>query len=159
VEFLVRPAVPEDALAISMVRVQGWRETYHHFLSASLLASLDPGAREEQLRDLIELGVATFVVVEAEGEVRGFATSGPPAEDDAPRDLELGMIYQLASMHGSGSGQALLDAAIGTESAFLWTAELNPRAQAFYSRNGFAADGARRVAPSWENLAEIRMLR
>jgi hypothetical protein len=65
----------------------------------------------------------------------------------------------MASLHGSGSGQGLLDAVIGTEPAFLWTAELNPRAQSFYRRNGFVADGARKVAESWENLAEIRMVR
>jgi len=155
-DFLLRPAVPEDARAIGEVRVQGWRETYANFLSAGLLASLDPAG--ERWFDLIEMGW-TFVVIEVDGEVRGFATSGPPAEDDAPRDLELAMIYQLASLHGSGSGQALLEAAIGSEPAFLWTAELNPRAQAFYRRNGFVADGARKVATSWENLAEIRMVR
>ena len=154
----LRPARPEDALAIATVRVRGWRETYT-FLSAQLLASMDPAAREEQLRDQIELGIGTFVVAEVDGEVRGFAVAGPPAEDDAPRDLELAMIYQVASMHGTGSGQALLEAVIGTEPAFLWTAELNPRAHSFYRRNGFEADGERKVAVHWENLAEIRMVR
>ncbi len=153
---LIRPARVGDARAIGEVRMQGWRETYSGFLSAELLASLEP--HEERWRDLIDMGW-TFVVAELDGEVRGFAASGPPAEDDAPRDLELAMIYQVASLHGTGSGQALLDAAIGTEPAFLWTAELNPRAQAFYRRNGFVADGARKVAESWENLAEIRMVR
>ena len=62
-------------------------------------------------------------------------------------------------MHGSGTGQALLDAAVGDRPAFLWTAEDNPRAQAFYRRNGFIADGARKIEPEWENLAEIRMVR
>ena len=136
--------------------MQGWRETYNGFLSAELLDSLEP--HEDRWRDLIEMGW-TFFVAELDGEVRGFAASGPPAEADAPRDLELAMIYQVASLHGSGSGQGLLDAVIGTEPAFLWTAELNPRAQSFYRRNGFVADGARRVAESWENLAEIRMVR
>ena len=157
-DFLVRPAVPGDALAIATVRVAGWRETYT-FLSAELLGSMDPAAREESLRDMIELELGTFVVVEVDGQIRGFATSGPPAADDAPRETELAMIYQLASMHGSGSGQALLDAAIGDAPAFLWTAELNPRAHAFYERNGFVADGAREVRADWENLAEIRMVR
>lgn len=72
---------------------------------------------------------------------------------------ELDMIYQLASMHGSGSGQALLDATIADAPAFLWTAELNPRAQAFYRRNGFEPDGAREVRADWESLVEIRLVR
>ncbi|MBX3099333.1 MAG: GNAT family N-acetyltransferase [Salinibacterium sp.] len=156
--FVVRPAVPEDALDIATVRVHCWRETYT-FLSSELLGSMDPAVREESFRDMIELELGAFVVTEVDGEIRGFASSGPPAAADAPRDLELAMIYQLASMHGSGSGQALLDAAIGDAPAFLWTAELNPRAHAFYRRNGFVADGAREVRADWENLAELRMVR
>lgn len=155
--ILIRPAVRGDARAIGEVRVQGWRETYAHFLSAELLDSLEPN--EERWRDVIELGLGTFVVAELDGRVQGFAVSGPPAEVDAPRDLELAMIYQLASLHGSGSGQAMLDEVIGQEPAYLWTAELNPRAQAFYRRNGFIADGGRRVAEHWESLVEIRMVR
>ena len=39
-------------------------------------------------------------------------------------------------------------------------AELNPRARAFYRRNGFAADGTRKVGSFLgEDLAEIRMVR
>jgi len=154
--IIIRPAEPADAAAIAEVRVQGWRETYA-FLSDALLGSMQSG--EEHWRDMIELGVGRFVVAEVDGEVRGFATAGPPAAADAPRDLELGMIYQLASMHGSGSGQALLDATIGDAPAFLWTAELNPRAHAFYRRNGFVPDGTREVRADWENLVEIRMVR
>ncbi|WP_439688481.1 GNAT family N-acetyltransferase [Curtobacterium sp. SP.BCp] len=52
------------------------------------------------------------------------------------------MLYVLARAHGSGAGQALLDAALGHRSASLWVAEDNPRAQAFYRRNGFTVDGA-----------------
>lgn len=68
--ILIRPAVRGDARAIGEVRVQGWRETYSHFLSAGLLDSLEPN--EERWRDVIELGLGTFVVAEVEGEVAGF---------------------------------------------------------------------------------------
>jgi GNAT superfamily N-acetyltransferase len=109
-------------------------------------------------RRAIERG-STIAVTEVDGEIRGFATSGRPSGDDAPRDLELWLIYQLASMHGTGSGQALLDNVIGDRPAFLWVAEFNPRARAFYRRNGFEPDGGRKVTAEWENLAEIRMVR
>ena len=69
------------------------------------------------------------------------------------------MIYQYSRAHGSGTGQALLDAAIGDAPAYLWVAEDNPRAQAFYRRNGFVPDGAREVLAHAENLVEIRMVR
>ena len=44
--------------------------------------------------------------------------------------------------------------------AFLWVLEDNPRAQAFYARNSFGADGARDVlGADWHNLPEIRRVR
>lgn len=69
------------------------------------------------------------------------------------------MINILASHYGMGVGQALLDAAIGDRPASLWVAEDNPRAQAFYRRNGFALDGARDTIERLENMAEVRMVR
>jgi len=38
-------------------------------------------------------------------------------------------------------------------------AQDNPRARAFYARNGFTPDGARKVEPSWEDLTEVRLVR
>jgi ribosomal protein S18 acetylase RimI-like enzyme len=61
--------------------------------------------------------------------------------------------------HGSGLGQGLLEAAIGTEFAALWVAEENPRAQAFYRRNGFAFTGVKEPIEDWEGLIEVRMAR
>ena len=87
----------------------------------------------------------------------GFAGSLPPAEG---RDVaELWGIYLLKAHHGAGLGQKLLDAALGAEPAALWVAEDNPRAQAFYRRNGFAFTGARDTIDDWEGLAELRMAR
>jgi predicted GNAT family N-acyltransferase len=42
------------------------------------------------------------------------------------------------------------------DSVALWVADPNPRAQAFYRKQGFAADGAERVD---EGVREIRMIR
>ena len=70
------------------------------------------------------------------------------------------MIYALRRVHGTGVGQALLDAVIGKDSAYLWVLEDNPRAQAFYRRNSFVPDGRRELLPpEWEELPEIRMVR
>jgi GNAT superfamily N-acetyltransferase len=77
----------------------------------------------------------------------GWATSSNGHEAEAPRDLELNAIYIRASHYGSGAGQLLLDAAIGSSPAFLWVAADNPRARAFYTRNGFTADGATDTYP------------
>ncbi|MGB3911062.1 MAG: GNAT family N-acetyltransferase [Pseudolysinimonas sp.] len=155
----VRPAVPEDADAIVDIRNTGWREAYAHLLTPEFLANLTDDA--ERLRDALGRARKTVTVVaELDGEVVGYALAGPPPDDEnAPRDWGLFHIYQYSRAHGSGTGQALLDAAVGDRPAYLWTAEDNPRALAFYRRNGFVADGTRKIEHDWENMAAIRMVR
>lgn len=51
------------------------------------------------------------------------------------------MLYVLESAHGTGVGQMLLDAALRDRPASLSVAADNPRAHAFYRRNGFRPDG------------------
>ncbi|MHA7200304.1 GNAT family N-acetyltransferase [Arthrobacter alkaliphilus] len=70
------------------------------------------------------------------------------------------VLYTLRRVHGLGVGQALVDAVIGNSAAFLWVLEDNPRAQAFYRKNGFRPDGTRELLPpEWHELPEIRMVR
>jgi GNAT superfamily N-acetyltransferase len=153
----VRPAVPDDAEVIIDIRNRGWREAYAHLLSADFLAVLSADA--EGLRRGIARGHLAVVVAEIDGKPAGYALAGPPEDEDAPRDWCLRHMYQYARAHGSGTGQALFDAAVGDRPAYLWVAEDNPRAIAFYRRNGFLPDGARKTEPAWEDLATIRMVR
>jgi ribosomal protein S18 acetylase RimI-like enzyme len=157
--FVIRRAEATDAAALANVNLVGWRETYSPLLSPAVVA----GFSEEALLQKWERGLANelagTVVAEVEGEVRGYAAAGPGFMRENPRDLQLYMIYQLASEHGSGSGRAMLEAVIGDRPAFLWVARDNPRAIAFYRRNGFETDGTEDVYEQWENLPEIRMVR
>ena len=154
--IVVRKAVPQDAERIVDIRRTGWREAYSHLLSAEYLEAIpvDP----DRWRGLIEAG-SPMMVAELDGDVVGVVAAGRPQDADPPRELQLWMIYQYSRVHGSGTGQALLDTAIGDAPAYLWVAEDNPRAQAFYRRNRFVPDGAREILPHAENLAEIRMVR
>jgi ribosomal protein S18 acetylase RimI-like enzyme len=163
----IRPARPEDAAAIARIRVDSWRDTYAHVLSPEYLEALDPVAGTDGWRGTIERmtedpSLGTFVVAEVDGAVRGFAIAGVPRPlpgETPPREWQLFLIYQDAALHGTGSGQALIEASIGDRPAHLWTAEDNPRAIAFYRRNGFVPDGERTSDPTAEGLAEIRMVR
>ena len=157
--FVIRPAEPKDAAAVAQIRATGWRETYSSFLSEAVLAQVAPTQAGIERWANTATTSNRFVVAEVDGEVRGFALAGDAEGDDPPRPLQLFVLYQYATEHGSGSGQALLDAVLGDEPAFLWVAELNPRAQAFYRRNGFQPDGERTIEERWDNLAEIRMVR
>ncbi|MHB1172330.1 MAG: GNAT family N-acetyltransferase [Lacisediminihabitans sp.] len=157
-EFVVRPATVSDAHAIALVHVVSWQESYSHVLPAEFLANQSVERRAEFWRHNLAEGPGQSWVAELNDEIVGFSSSGP-GRDDPPRPLELYSIYQLALAHGSGSGQVLIDAALGERAAFLWVAEDNPRAQSFYRRNGFEPDDARKVDERCENLIEIRMVR
>lgn len=97
-------------------------------------------------------------VAEVDGRVVGWANTSAGRDADAPRDLELEGLYVLDAHHGTGVGQALLDAAVGERPAYLWALDDNPRAHAFYRRNGFVADGAEKVDALWQ-VTEVRFVR
>ncbi|MFF2316207.1 GNAT family N-acetyltransferase [Arthrobacter sp. NPDC058097] len=155
----VRQAVPEDAEDLARLHLACWRETYEHLLSPGFMASQGVQGRLAMWRHLLAGPHAGRQYVAADGgRLVGFAGS-LPAEDGVREQTELWGIYLLASHHGRGLGQALLDAAIGNEQAGLWVAEENPRAQAFYRRNAFVFTGARDTIEDWEGMAEVRMAR
>lgn len=156
----VRAAMPADAAALAVAHVACWRQAYAHLLSEDFVAALDIEQRQQAwARRLTTPGPERHVVAAVGEQVVGFGSVGPSADTPPVRELELVGLYLLADHHGGGLGQALLDATIGTGPASLWMAEDNPRARAFYIRNGFAPDGARKVETAWENLSEVRLLR
>jgi ribosomal protein S18 acetylase RimI-like enzyme len=135
----IRRAEPADAHGIAIVHVQGWREAYAHLVPAESLARLSVPQREQRWNELIAGSTTIYVATTCDGIV-GFAGTSV-GHSGAPADLELESLYLLASHYGSGAGQRLLDAAVADDPAWLWVAEDNPRARAFYARNRFAADG------------------
>ena len=157
----IRKATTQDAAALGRVHVECWREAYRHLLSERFLGALDPATRGDRWAEVLAKPRPdeSVFVLEVDGELRGFAWSGASHDEDAPRPLTLYALYVYATEYGSGAGQALFDAVIGDAPSSLWVAEDNPRAQAFYMRNGFALDGTTKTEPQWEDLREARMLR
>jgi ribosomal protein S18 acetylase RimI-like enzyme len=163
----VREAEASDAESVAQVHVHAWRETYfdvladHHFSEAAF------GRRRQFWTDYLSLTPrpGRTVVAERGGAVVGFANSGeargPDAEHGFPpvRPAQLFSIYLLASVHGSGLGQSMLDAVLGDQPAQLWVLRGNDRAIAFYARNGFVADGTEFIDSTDPNLIELRMVR
>ncbi|KUG58547.1 hypothetical protein AVL63_00170 [Nesterenkonia jeotgali] len=118
------------------------------------------------------------------GPAQDAAESAEPA--DLP-SRTLYTLYVLRSHHGTGAGQALLDSTLGVgsgtgagaaagagagigavaapdagarvEPVSLWVAKQNPRAIAFYLRNGFRFDGAEQQDPGAPAITDARMVR
>jgi ribosomal protein S18 acetylase RimI-like enzyme len=157
----VRPARVEDVAQMARVNVRCWQETYRGLMSDAVLD--DPGfpaARERfwtaALTDERYRG-NRVAVAERAGEMVGIAMSGPPLDAAATWARQLYVLYVQAADHGTGAGRALLEAVVDSaESAALWVADPNPRAQAFYRKHGFVADGTAQVE---DGVREIRMVR
>lgn len=156
----VRAAERDDARGIAIVHVQAWREAYAGQLPADALAALAVEPRVPRWAAIIEDNVTDVYVAEAGEDIVGWATSSDGRDHDRPVTRELEGIYLLQAVHGSGAGQRLLDAAIGDHPAYLWMLKENPRAEAFYRRNGFERDGAtRELRMAGAAVPTVRMVR
>jgi GNAT superfamily N-acetyltransferase len=157
----VRPARVEDVAQMARVIVRCWQETYRGLMPDAVLD--DPGLlavrerfwtaalTDERYRD------NRVAVAERDGELIGIAMSGPPLDARAAWARQLYVLYVYAADHGTGAGPALLEAVVDPEEPVaLWVADPNPRAQAFYRKHGFVADGAAQVEGG---MREIRMVR
>jgi GNAT superfamily N-acetyltransferase len=146
---------------MALVIVRCWQETYRGLMADAVLD--DPGflavrerfwtaaLTDERYRD------NRVAVAERDGELIGVAMSGPALDDAATWTRQLYVLYVYAAEHGTGAGQALLEAVIDpADSAALWVADPNPRAQAFYRKHGFVADGTTQLE---DGVREIRMVR
>lgn len=98
-------------------------------------------------------------VAESAGRILGFAFVGDSLEEHPARPLTLHMIYVRSEQHGTGIGQALLNAAARQDRLQLWMAKDNPRAYAFYRRNGFVFEGTERTDSTANDLEEIQLVR
>lgn len=168
----IRPPGPDDA--------EPWVATYLDALAATYATLMPPEFVDQQRArapEMIERYRAVFadpdrarrawLATDAAGPV-GIAEvrTGPAGWEiehgfppAAPR-RQLAKLYTLPRAHGTGLGQALLDAAIDDGPAYLWIMAGNPRAEAFYRRNRFVPDGlAAEAGPTWFHRPMFRMHR
>ncbi|MGY4642443.1 N-acetyltransferase family protein [Cellulomonas sp. URHB0016] len=160
-QVVVRRADLEDVPALARVHVASWRETYRGVMRDEVLDDPELVESRERFWTVVISGEGshdrTIVLAEADGDVVGMALAGPPSEDDATWTRQLYVLYTLRAVHGSGAGAALLAAVLDPDApAALWVADPNPRAQAFYRRQGFVPDGTSKVD---DGVHAIRMVR
>lgn len=161
-DFHLRQATPEDAETVVLMQTQAHEECYPHLLSPEFFrrrrASIPE--RVERRRAFLAVKDPRILAFDAGNQLVGYADAGPGREEDAPEALELYSIYTLRRTYGTGLGAALVDAAVGSGPAYLWVLENNPRALAFYLKQGFRPDGRRKtLPPEWDALPEFRLVR
>lgn len=152
----LRPAVPDDAMAVAHVHVRAWQVAYRGLMPAEYLAGLRPEDRAPRYDfaagDLARPG--TLVAIEAD-TVLGFATISAARDEDAIGQGELCALYVEPDCWGRGIGQALASAARGDlyrqgfRQAMLWVVAGNARAERFYRADGWTRDGLQRARQFW----------
>ena len=158
-DLTIRPPRPDEAELLADLHLRAWEETYAGLFPPS---AWNDEARAGRIRQWSALcgtpqpGWRT-AVAEADGRPVGIAHTERDLGESPPREYVLALIYLLREAQGSGAGQALLDEVLGDRPASLWVLEENPRARAFYARNGFTPTGERH--PSGLGGHEIRLVR
>ncbi|MFI6759120.1 GNAT family N-acetyltransferase [Micromonospora sp. NPDC050417] len=148
---LLRPATADDLIAVGALHARSRQAAYGSFLPAEALASsgelLGPWWSE---RWKWERETHLMTVVDAGDRLVGFSYVGPHELDPAGYG-ELCAIHLEPDQRGRGLGRALMVNALetlhgrGWRRAALWVLTGNTRAQEFYRRGGWTADGTTRT--------------
>lgn len=142
----IRAATAADVDAVGRVHAESRRAAYVGLVPDRALARLSGAGQAAYWRERLagEPPPYSLHVVEEAGRVEGFVMGS--AEGST---ATLVAIHVLPAAQGSGAAQLLhrtvLDdfAGWGCTTAQLWVLDGNERAQAFYRRQGWSADGTR----------------
>ncbi|MEV8272725.1 N-acetyltransferase [Microbacterium sp. NPDC077184] len=154
-----------DADELARLHVRTWEETYTALLPPGFFDEAHRKGRREMWHHLLGEGLRHGLVTRVavlDDAIIGFGMTGPiEPRDDGPPEItrQLYMLYVLQAHHGRGVGQRLLDTVAGTDAMTLWVAKENPRAIAFYRKNGFVLDGTEKSDPGAPAITDARMVR
>ncbi|TAP25264.1 N-acetyltransferase [Arthrobacter sp. S41] len=163
-DYRIRLATENDVRPALEMKLDSWREAYAALREPSFFAH-----HQEQLEGQVawwERGLASgaqfFIAEDEQGKIIGLAGGTPTIEEDKDTgvEIELGMLYVEKQYYGSGLGAHLMDVVLGQRDALVWVLEGNSRAQAFFEKQGFKADGTTEsLVGTWQGLIERRMVR
>ena len=160
----IRQATPDDAEGIAAAHVASWREAYGGIVPADYLRNLSIPERSARWRKTLQekaqgTGVA---VLELEGQIAGFCSTGPAREASFGFTGELYAIYLLQAAQGQGWGRKLFEAgqnslkSFGMNDMYLWVLRAN-RAGDFYRHMGGVECGAKMLDIGGAALEEVAL--
>jgi GNAT superfamily N-acetyltransferase len=154
----IRPARPEDAERLGHLHLDVWDDAYTGLMPQSILDDRRDraGDRVEKWRTILREADQPTYVAERDGELVGFAGSGPGRDNDVDTELELYALYVRASAYGTGIGYALFETVVGDRACYLWVLAGNERAIRFYERQGFRLDGTEDEHDEGRHLRMVR---
>jgi len=145
----IREATPADAVGFARSQIDAWRAAYDGILPDAYLAGMDherlTAGWEHRLAG-VGVGVRQLALC-ADGAVIGWSGFGTPRDDVGDGVGELHAINVSPAYWSRGFGSVLFShsvrelAEMGYHRGYLWVADGNARALAFYGRHGWQADG------------------
>jgi GNAT superfamily N-acetyltransferase len=140
----IRRATPDDAEAISRVRIDGWRRSYKGLVPQGYLDAMSVEASLPMWQRVLAGPVDILSVYVAEGDngVVGFAAGNRLEEPKHGLDAELTGIYLAQEVQRRGLGRRLAGtiaaerAAHGATGMIVWVLAGNKPARAFYEALG-----------------------
>ena len=152
-EIQIRPATRDDAkLLTDLSYTTFWDAFAHHPKNAQddLAYYMRQAFSDEQITVELTETKSIFLIAEISGKPAGYAKLNDGNIEPgitADRPTELARLYSHQEYLGKGVGQNLMDACFDLAKAnnndVMWLGvwEYNPRAQAFYRKNGFREVG------------------
>ena len=149
----IRQATPDDAQPLTdLAYTTFWDAFAHHPKNApdDLNHYMRQAFNLEQIAAELADKQSIFLIADIENRPAGYAKLIIESTEEgitAERPVELSRLYSHQEYLGKGVGQNLMDAcfefatANGHDVMWLGVWEYNPRAQAFYSKNGFREVG------------------
>jgi GNAT superfamily N-acetyltransferase len=144
----IRRAWLDDASAVAGVYVRSWQAAFSGLVPQHYLDAMEPSREESEWKTRItetRWPSSGVLVAETEAGIVGFASFGP--SQDTPAIAEIGTLYAMPELWGTGIGKQLMLATLTTlgqadyTQATLWVLEDNERARRFYEAAGWGADG------------------
>jgi hypothetical protein len=161
---LIRPAVPDDALAIARVHVEAWRHSYRGMVADPDIAAVtvEDGTHggphdlppDPRTRSLI-------FVADDQGEVVGFTSGAASRHTTQPFDAEVYALYVRPARQRQGVGQRLMRTLIdplfsrGHRSLLVGVLEHNLAGRRFYEAMGGTLVGTNTLVLGHGTYAEV----
>lgn len=132
-QFSIRPATPDDALAIATVQYHGWQQTYRGIIADSYLdnMTLEKGHKNWQYNLQNPKGTIN-VMEDPQGRVIAFSGAGRCRTKEFDCDAELYALYLLKEYQGQGLGRKMFMYEVqnliksGYKSFFVYVLAANP---------------------------------
>ena len=152
-QIKIRKATPADAKPLTdLAYTTFWDAFAHHPKNApeDLNHYMRQAFNLEQIKAELANDNSVFLIAEIESKPAGYAKLIVESTEEgitAERPVELSRLYSHQEYLGKGVGQNLMDACFeyanthGHDVMWLGVWEYNPRAQAFYTKNGFREVG------------------